>query len=156
MYSIGMTKETRTCQRKQEVKRDLGKVGAGIQSGLVAPAHRGYVLTSRSEGRWSSPLWLHIFLSYRAFSLHPAPCASVICPLLTAQVHGWCGQPGEDGFLWEAAVANLPRKHLLKVQWDGHSSGRSHYSGYLRLQEMFSEIFCSPTRRVSFSQTLSL
>lgn len=150
MHNIGMLKETSPCQRKQ-VTRDFRQIRAGTQS-----ARWSCVTTSCSGGSGPSVVpHLHVFQS-----LLPAPHSLYLSNVSSSdcwhQVHGWCDKQGEDGFLWEAAVASLPRKHLLEVQWDGHGSGGSGHSGYLRLHITFSSMSCSLTRGLSFLPTPSL
>lgn len=105
------------------------------------------VITSCLEGGGPS-MASHLHVSR---SLLPAPHSLFLSNVSPSdcwhQVHGWCDKQGEDGFLWEAAVASLPRKHLLEVQWDGHRSGGSRHSGYLRLQRTSSQIPHSARQR---------
>lgn len=85
-----------------------------------------------------------ILRSYGAISPHPAPWTSAMPPCLTAQVHGWGDQQGADGFLWEAAVASVPREHLPEVQWGGHDSGGPCHGGCRGLRGTVSSVSWGP------------
>lgn len=74
-----------------------GPKGLGMQSGPVAPASEA--VSCPPSQREAVQLWLHIFTSPRASSLHASPGDSVTSPLLTAQVHRRRDPQGEDGFL---------------------------------------------------------